>query len=129
METPIIVARILAISYLTFAIGIVLNTNYYKKLFIDLVKNPFVALYSGFLAIVFGLIILYTTSCDKNDWTIIINIIGWISLLKGIILLVFPKHISFYQKNLLNPKYIIKVLVPLLFIFGLVLGYFGFIVT
>lgn len=129
METSIIVARILAISYLTFALGIILNTNYYKNLFVDLLKNRFVALYSGFLALVFGLLIVYTTDYNKNDWTILIPIIGYISLIKGILLLVFPKHISFYQKNLLNPKYTVKILVPLLLVFGLVMGYLGFVVS
>ncbi len=127
METSILIARILSICYLAFALGIVVNGKYYQRELPKLVASATIVLYGGFMAIVFGLLILHNNNTWESDWTTIITVIGWIALFKGVLLLVFPTHISIYKNNLLNPKYLDKIIFPVVLIFGLLLGYFGFI--
>lgn len=127
METTILIARILSICYLAFALGILINRNYYQRELPKLVDNATIGLYGGFMAIVFGLLILHNNNTWDNDWTTIITIIGWIAVLKGVFLLVFPTHLSIYKNNILNPKYLIKIIFPIALLFGLLLGYFGFV--
>jgi hypothetical protein len=80
------------------------------------------------MAIVFGFLILEFHNYWNSDWTVVITIFGWLSLLKGILLIVFPQMFTAYKTTILkagNQKYILI----LLLIFGAFFGYFGFFTT
>ena len=127
METSILIARILSTCYLAFAFGILFNGKYYQRELPKLIDNATVILYGGFMAIVFGFLILHNHNNWNNDWTTIITVIGWIGIIKRVLLLAFPSHINIYKGNILNPDYQIKLIFPIALIAGLLLGYFGFI--
>lgn len=126
METSILIARILSTCYLAFALGVLFHAKYYQRELPKLIDNKTVVLYGGFMGIVLGFLILHNHNNWNNDWTTIITIIGWMGIIKGVLLLVFPNHINIYKGNILNPEYQNKLIVPIALVFGLVLGYFGF---
>ena len=127
METSILVARILALVYLSFALGILFNKDYYSKMLPELVNNRSAMMYGGFMALVLGFLILMNHNLWQPDWTIMITIIGWIAVIKGILLVVFPTHISIYKNNILDPKNLTRLVLPMMLVIGLVFGYFGFV--
>ena len=127
METSILVARLLALVYLTFALGILFSKDYYSEMLPKLIANSSAMLYGGLLALVLGFLILSHHNLWQSDWTIMITIIGWISVIKGILLVVFPSHISIYKNNILHPKNLTRLVLPVMLIIGLVFGYFGFV--
>lgn len=125
METSILIARILATVYFSFSLGLLLSSKYYKEELPKLVINPAYLMLGGFMAIVFGFLILEFHNTRNSDWTVVITIFGWLSLLKGIILIVFPQMFTAYKDNVLkteNQKYILI----LLLILSLFFGYYGF---
>ncbi len=126
MEISILISKILSVGYLSFGLGVLLNQDYYKRELTKILDNSAILLYGGFMAIVFGFIIIEFHNTWHNDWTTIITIIGWIALIKGIILLAFPNLTQLYQKTIFHPDNLVKILVPLLFIMGILFGYFGF---
>jgi hypothetical protein len=125
METSILIAKILATVYISFSLGLLFSSKYYKEKLPKLVDNTSYLILGGFMAIVFGFLILEFHNYWNSDWTIIITIFGWLSLLKGIILIVFPQMFTAYKTTLLkaeNQKYILI----LLLILSVFFGYFGF---
>jgi uncharacterized membrane protein len=98
METSILIARILA----TVSLGLLLSSKYYKEELPKLVINPAYLMLGGFIAIVFGFLILEFHNTRNSDWTVVITIFGWLSLLKGIILIVFPQIFTAYKDNVLK---------------------------
>jgi len=125
METSILIAKILATVYLSFSIGLLFSSKYYKEILPKLVDNSSFLILGGFMAIVFGFLILEFHNYWNSDWTIVITIFGWLSLLKGIILIVFPQIFTGYKSIILkadNQKYILMFIL----ILGAFFAYFGF---
>ena len=125
METSTLIAKILATVYLSFSLGLLFSSKYYKEKLPKLVDNSSYLILGGFMAITFGFLILEFHNYWDSDWTIVITIFGWLSLLKGIILIVFPQMFTGYNSTILkseNQKYILF----LVLIMGAFFGYFGF---
>lgn len=126
MDTSIIITRIFATVYFTFGLGFLISPKYYKKHIGNLLSNtPFIFL-SGFLAIVFGVLITTTHHYWENDWRMIITILGWIILIKGILLIIAPKYAETFKYNVLKPENFSKIIAPILLGIGTLLGYFSF---
>jgi len=127
MGMSILIAKILSIGYLSLGLGILINPNYYKKELIEMLDNSTMLLYGGLLSIVLGSIIIHYHNTWNSDWTMVITIIGWMALIKGVSLIVYPQFTSFFKENFFHPKNTTRILIPLLLLLGLVFGYFGFV--
>lgn len=87
--------------------GILFSSNYYKKAFVKLLENSTFLILGGFIAIILGILILENHNIWVKNWTVIITIIGWVALIKGVILIVFPKSAK-GNNNLFQSKKFIK---------------------
>ncbi|GAB4230240.1 MAG: hypothetical protein Tsb0034_02050 [Ekhidna sp.] len=122
--TSILVARIMCLIYFSFAIGIMSSEDYYKSAIEDLLNSKGFLLLGGWLAIAAGAALVSYHNLWVNDWRVIITIIGWIALIKGVWLLAFPQSLGSYTA--LYQKSGLKKLGPLVLLLGLIFGYFGF---
>lgn len=125
MDFSIFVAKIIAITYVSFGVGILFNGKYYKKVFLALLNDTSYLILGGIFAIIIGFIIVENHNIWTNDWIVIITIIGWVALIKGILLLAFPKFTNLF-KNLFDNSLFIQFLGPAAIMFGLIFMYFGF---
>ena len=126
METPVFIARVFGIFYLVAAVSIMVNRQFYQKFMEDYCKNTALVFFTGMFALIIGIVIVLLYNVWVADWTVIITIIGWTALIKGIWIIVFPnsvpKFMQAYQKNAgLLGIHAIGAL-----IFGIVLTFFGF---
>jgi hypothetical protein len=117
----------LAVCYFSLGLGVLINQNYYKTGLVKMVESFSFLLLIGLVAITVGLIILNHHSSWNRDWTVLITIVGWVALLKGISLILFPQIGLFYKNNILESRNMLRVLVPILLLLGVVFGYFGFL--
>ena len=126
METSILIAKIISVIYLSFGVGLLFNTSFYKKGIEKLLDSAEFMMLGGIMAIIIGIVIIEFHNNWIKNWTVIITLIGWIALIKGILLLAFPKSMVFF-KPMFQFKNLYKFLAPLVILFGLVFAYFGFI--
>ncbi|MEP0984311.1 hypothetical protein [Ekhidna sp.] len=124
MELSIFIARILGILYLSVGIGFFLFREYYVLALRKILNNPGYALLGGFMAIVGGMAMVTYHNHWVNDWRLIITIIGWIALIKGIILIMFPTFLDIFKGILQVRKG--KGLTIAIVLFGLIFIYLGF---
>ena len=68
-----------------------MNTAFYRRIVEEFIESPALCYLGGILALFFGLFILNFNNAWTADWTVIITIIGWLSVVKGVLLIVFPK--------------------------------------
>lgn len=125
METSILIAKIIGIIYLSFGLGIVINPELYQKLLQQLLIDPSIRILGGIMAIIIGFLILEYHNFWEADWTIVISIIGWIALIKGILLLTFPKFITIVKPVFDNEKSL-RILAIFVMLIGIVFVYLGF---
>lgn len=126
MERSIFIARIFALCYLIMGTAFLLNRKAFQRVMEDFSKNAALVFFSGLFALVIGVVMILSHNIWVANWTVIITIIGWLALIKGIWIIVFPNSVSkfmqFYQKN--ETPLIVHSIVAL--IFGMVLAFFGF---
>ena len=125
METAILISKILGIIYLSFGIGMLVNSSFYRREIPKLLENSAYLILGGFLAIVFGFLILEGQNTWPSDWTVVITILGWIAILKGAMLLAFPNSMNLF-KPLFESKLFMNILTPSVIIMGAIFIYLGF---
>jgi hypothetical protein len=126
METSLFIARMLAVYYLAVGFGFLLNGKYYREELSKLLDSSGFRFFGGIMAFVIGALIIQYHNFWVKDWTVLVTIIGWLSLTKGLFLIIFPTSFGFI-KPMLKPKNLTRFMTPMIFIMGLVFGYFGFI--
>ena len=126
METSIFIAKIIGVIYFSFGIGILFNKKYYSRTFKNLLDDSTYLVLGGILAVVFGLVIIEFHNNWVKNWTVIITIIGWLALLKGVFILAFPKSLNVF-KLLFETDMFNKFLAPLIILFGIIFIYLGFL--
>ena len=124
MTTSIFLARILAVTFLSAGLGSLLNKNYLHKVLEDFLKSPGLSYLGGLIALWLGFMMVNYHNVWVSNWTVVITILGWLTLLKGMVLLIFPKWaIGVAGKYKAENTGIFTVMSLVL---GLVLAYFAF---
>ena len=85
------IAQIIGLLFSIDAVGVLINTAIYRRMVEEFTESPALRYLGGILALFFGLFILNLNNAWTADWTVIITIIGWLSVVKGVLLIVFPK--------------------------------------
>ena len=96
-------------TYLAFVIGSYLfitslamlaNQNRFKKVMTEFLANQPLLTLSGAMGIIFGLLIVAAHNVWVADWVLLITLIGWFTLLQGIVRMFFPSHFIKMAKEL-----------------------------
>jgi hypothetical protein len=82
-------------------------------------KDQKFAIIIAFTAIFVGLLNILFHNIWQNDWTVIITLIGWISLFMGLSLFIFPKRTASWL-DFVNIKFV-QLIYMLLFLVGIFL--------
>lgn len=123
MELSILLAKIVGILYFSIGVGVVtgeLNHKQLAKSFNDLGLS-FIA---GFMMVILGVLMVNFHNIWVKEWIVLITIIGWAVLIKGILFIAFPKTMAAvtneYGVQNRNFGFLIVAI-------GLLFAYFGFI--
>ena len=128
MTTSIFLAQVIGLLYLAFGLGALFNPTFYYKVIHRMTRNLSVVFLGGIMAIVTGVAITSYHNIWVADWRIIITIIGWAALVKGLLLFILPKALLKFSRKTYKNKSFITVVGIGSIILGAILGYYGFIV-
>lgn len=127
MDISIFLAKALGLYLVIISISMLINVSRFTSILNDIIDNPSLLLFSGALALIFGILLVLTHNIWQFDWRVVITIIAWLSLIKGIIRVLFPQLsfglIRYFSQN--TTAYYLSGLISLLL--GVFLCYFGFI--
>jgi hypothetical protein len=126
MELSKLIAKIASVVYFAAALGAVFNRDHYQRVLDDLFKNAALTYFMGFTTVVLGFLIVNYHNIWVKDWTVLITLIGWAALIKGILLIVVPRFVQSYSRLIFEAKG--QKFFPYIATFlGLLFGYFGFV--
>ena len=126
MGSSVFIARIFGLCYLIIGAGLIFNRKAFKQIMDDFCKNAALVFYGGVLALVIGIVIIITHNVWVGNWTVIITIIGWAGLIKGIWLIAFPGSVSKFMEAYRKNENLLAVHSIAALVFGIVLTFFGF---
>lgn len=125
MDISIFLAKVLGLYLLIMAIAMLVNGQRFRNMVNEVSGNALI-FFSGIMALIIGILIVVSHNIWVTDWRVIITIIGWLALIKGIVRLLFPEFVMkkvrvFVENN--TAYYIITII---LLIVGIYLVYAGF---
>jgi len=124
MDLSTFIAQLLGLIYVVVGFGILADQGRYRALFDDILRSPHFMYLSGLLSLIAGFLIVTFHSIWVKDWPLIITLIGWLALIKGMLILVTPKIVLRRARFWLQRMQLAGMLTLVL---GLILGYFGFV--
>lgn len=126
MELSILIAKITSVVYLSAAVGAVFSRDHYRRILDDLFENAALTYFIGFTAVILGFLMVNYHNIWNKDWTVLVTILGWLALTKGVLIIAFPRFVQRYSKSIFEGRGL--QFFPYVAIFmGLVFGYFGFV--
>ena len=126
MDVSIFLAKLFGVTYAAVGLGILLNQKYFQKMYQDLMKSPGLMFYGGAVALVAGMVIVMFHNLWVQDWRVIITVLGWAAIVKGILLLVIPGAMTTMFKGWFKRKNAFIPVGILVLAFGFILAYLGF---
>ncbi len=123
MELSNFLANVFGFSIVAASLSLLLYPKNIKKM-VDSTENGATLLFTGIISFVIGTAIILTHNIWVYDWRVIITLLGWAILIKGIIRLFLPEFVINMSKKWANSQWIPSIFVALI-ILGCVLIYFG----
>jgi hypothetical protein len=93
MELSILIARIASVIYLSAALGGFFSKDHYRRILDDMYRNSALTYMAGFTTVILGALIVNYHNIWTRDWRVLITIIGWLALIKGVTIMAFPGFI------------------------------------
>lgn len=114
------VFQIMGLVMVAIGVGMNLNMDFYRRILTHYSEEPTAIYLNGIIATALGFLLVrnYNT---LEGWTALLTIIGWLTLLKGLTILIMPKtHVAVvaYLKN--NTTYLRSASVAIL-VLGIVM--------
>jgi len=126
METSTLIAQIAAVVYLGVALGAFISRDYFRRILDDFYGNAGLAFIGGFMALIVGFLIVHFHNHWVSDWTVLVTLLGWLALIKGVLIIVAPQSMHRLSKDFMTDAGI-KIFPYITLLFGLVFAWFGFI--
>jgi hypothetical protein len=124
-EIALFMARIIALIYIPMGVAMMTGQLKGKEVLSSYEKSAAFTLFVGIFAVVFGVFLVQNHNIWVMDWPVLITLLGWIAVIEGVIFIAFPKTMLSIVKRISKYE---KVWGPFAIAFGLLFGYFGFLV-
>ena len=120
MDISIVLAQILGLCFAILGLSMLFNKKWTALAIEEIIKNQGLTWLAGFITLVIGAVLVVLNNVWTSGLPLFITILGWLTLIKGTIVLVFPNlTISYYKK--MNNGNIFVWGGAIVFILGLIL--------
>lgn len=125
MEVSLFLAKAIGLFFFISALAIIVCYKTYLEMEEDAIKSPALIYLSGFFILIVGILLTVSHQIWTQDWRVVITIISWLILFKGILRVFFPKMVKKLIEKKRYPWFLLAEAVSLLV--GLYLMYQGFV--
>jgi uncharacterized membrane protein HdeD (DUF308 family) len=126
MQLSKLIARMASVIYLSSSLGAFFSADYYRKIADDLFSNSALIYLTGFITVIIGFLIVTYHNRWAKSWTVLITILGWLAMVKGIFLIAFPQFVHALSERMLTDS-TARIFPYGALCLGLLFAYFGFV--
>ncbi len=127
MDLSIFLAKVLGLYFIIVAVMCLIKRKEFSKIIDGFFDNTALLYVTGIITVVLGLTMVIGHNIWENSWRVVITLIGWIVLLKGLAFLFLPKKIMFkFAKSFRWSKEWYFIVAIIMVLFGLYLASKGF---
>ncbi len=120
MDISIVLAQILGLCFAILGLSMLFNKKWTALAIEEIIKNQGLTWLAGFITLVIGAVLVVLNNVWTSGLPLFITILGWLTLIKGTIVLVFPNLTISYYKKMNNGNIFVWGGV-IIFILGLIL--------
>lgn len=117
-------AELFGIVLVATSLALLINQNNLKRL-LDSAEDDKALFCWGVKSLIVGVAMILAYNVWMQSWQVIITIIGWLALIKGLLMLFLPNIVKKWAKKISFSNYLPYYLIFVLIV-GLVVTYFGF---
>ncbi|MFC1647384.1 hypothetical protein ACFL10_00120 [Patescibacteria group bacterium] len=128
MELSLYLAQLLGVVMVVIGLALLIRLSYYQKAYKALVKDEGLMLLAGMITLVLGVVFVLAHNVWVQSWEVIITILGWGMVVKGVLLLLLPTELGKWTAGLMKGKGLLVFGGLLYLVLGVVLCYFGYFV-
>ena len=121
--------QLLGIVYLAVGIGVLINKDVLQMILKGFVGNSCVIHICGIATVAIGYLMVSFYNNWHWSWLLLITIIGWLALLKGLFILLFPQSFIGVVNWWMTKKWLPAVWPICVILLGAVMSYLGFFVV
>lgn len=126
MFVSVFLAKAFALYFLIMGLAMLTNQNYYMKAAIGMVENNGLAFLTSIFTLILGILLVLFHDVWIVGWPLIITILAWLTLIKGILRLFLPRHVVNWLGLIQNKSWFFSSMI-LFIVLGVYLGYIGFV--
>lgn len=97
--------QVIGLYLIIMAIIMLARANYYRNVIRDLTADKTLILVSASLFLVLGLIVVVLHNLWDFKFNVIVTIVGWLIVIKAVLLLAFPEYMIQLSKKLYKGNY------------------------
>ena len=117
-------AEVWGISIVIISLALLVKDKHLKSLIAKIETDESLFMW-GFFSLVIGLAMILSYNVWSASWQVIITILGWLALLKGLTLLFMPEYLAKWAKKITGQQWF-SIYLFVLVLIGLVITYLGF---
>lgn len=126
MELSLFLGQLFGLSLAIFALIGLLRPSLIVDAMADFSRQPLIELLFGFVGIVVGLAIILTHNVWAKDWTVVITLVGWAALLKGVMFLLVPQKLMDFGRTVYQTQSKTRTVLLVALVVGLYIAWKGF---
>lgn len=128
MDISVFLAKIVGLYLGIIALAMLIHGKSFRKRIPEM-STPAFTFVGGAMALLLGLLIVISHNIWVADWPVLITILGWMTLIKGVVRLLISKASNKINKVYAKNSAVYYVTVVILLVIGAYLSFMGFTVT
>ena len=127
MQSSVFLAKLIGPILVLVAVGALVNAKQYQRVMEDFAKSAALWYLAAYIALVSGLLVVLVHNVWAPEWVVIITIMGWIGVLKGAMLLIFPNFFLRFSGAFTKSTTPLKAQSAIILVLGAFLIYKGYL--
>lgn len=125
MELSFLLGKIMGITLIIIGLSVIFNKKLLKKAVEDLAISGGLMFMTGFVMLLLGIIVIVAHNIWVWGWPVIVTILGWCLLLRGVFMLFLSSKFITFINNMILKRYY-QHLAWIMIVVGLYLSYMAF---
>ena len=125
--TEIQIFQLFGLTFFAIGTGMFINPGFIKNILREFGRSTATVFYGGLISLAIGYFLVTFHNTWNGGWSLFITIMGWIALVKGFALLMFPIQTGSLYKKIIGKKDNANIIAMVVLILGCISLYFGFI--
>jgi hypothetical protein len=126
MNVSKFLSKVIGMYFIIISIAMLSNMNQFINQMNGLIHDEPLIFTTGFFTLILGILLVVSHNIWQWNWRVIITIIAWITLIKGVSIILCPQMMSNITMFFVSHVVVIYIAAVIDFILGVLLCYYGF---